>query len=204
VLGTALTVPQGQVEIATRTVLPYGAMVSVSGGISPTTELWADAGASLAGGDGVRTYAAGLKQTIHRSRNVAISLVGSVRSLRFDGLFDDEGDGGTSGAYEHLAMAGFAVTYASDTGGVMVTAGLHGAMSLDHSTDQPALFETLGLSLGEANTRVLGELIHVDGGSLGFAGVRLGSNTTTFDAGAIFGSGAGLIPAPLLSLRTRL
>jgi hypothetical protein len=208
VIGTALTVPQGQVEVATRTLFPYAGMVSIAGGLTSTTEIWADAGSSIAGGtDGVRSYAAGIKQVIAKSRNFQLAAVGSVRSLRLDGLFDDEdvSDGGGSTAdYSHLAMAGLAATLVSDTGGVIVTFGVQGARSIDHSTSDTALVEMAGLSLGEGNTRVLAEAVHVDGGVLGFLGVRLGSDATALDVGAILANGVGLVPAPLVSLRTRL
>jgi hypothetical protein len=196
VTGTALTVPEGQVELAVRSALPFGGMLSIAGGVTSTTELWADVGYFHEfEDDGMKTYAAGIKQVVAKGKNAQLAVTGSVRT------FDEVDDSDT----ERIAMVGGVVTIASDNGGLIASAGLSGARLLDDSDDDTVVFGTLGLSLGSDNIRFLAELVRLhDEGSIGFTGVRLGGNRVAFDVGTLIVEDEGFIPLPILSLRGRM
>jgi hypothetical protein len=194
VTGTALTVPEGKVEIALRTALPLGGLLSLAGGLTSTTELWVDAGRFGEDSDDLATYAVGLKQVVGGGTNAQLAVTGSLRSVK-EGGGDD---------LERIASLGAVVSLSSDGGGLTVSGGLTGMTLLDDSGDA-VLLGTVGVSMGSQTTRMLAEVVRLhDEGTVGFLGLRLGNAKAALDVGTVVAPEEGFIPLPLLSFRGRM
>ncbi len=194
VMGTALTVPEGHVELTARTaVLVSGVMVA--GGLTSTTELWADANVVLPieDGDSTTVYGVGIKQVLGRGRNWQLAATGSLRAA------NDHGD------HARFATVGGVLTMCSDDCSLMFDAGLSVVM-IESEKATPLI--VLGASAGGPRARLLAELLRAqnatDAGSMLFFGVRFGGSKTSVDLGLMKVLDQSDAVLPLLSLQTRM
>jgi len=195
VTSTALTVPSGNAEVSIRVLAPFAALLSIAGGLSNSTELWADAGTSLGdSSDGVSTVGVGLKQVIARGRTWQLAINGSLRYL------GDSGDAIAMGL-----VGGVATGCTDDTCNFMGSAGIQRIFTTDGGSDAPTTFYTFGLSAGGRHTRAMFEVIRVDRDSLMVAGIRFGNARLAFDVAVAMAAVDGdSVPLPLLSAIGRM
>lgn len=186
--GTAITIPEGHVEVSLQMVAPYAGIATLGAGITKSTELWVDGATTLStsdGGEAQHTYAVGLKQVLIRSRNGSIAATGALRKI-------SSGFGESSG-WKALGLVGSACL--DDGCGVLVSGSvqrLFGYYSYDYDTGGSSNAQTLitvGASVGGSTTRFLLDLVQLNEDAVGFLGIRLGTTAAAFDLG--FGKSLG-------------
>ena len=193
--GTALTVPQGRVEIAGKSAIVVNG-VSIAAGLTSTTELWADVYTVIDDEGGV--YGAGLKQVLARGDSWQLAATGSIRG------------GGDGGDDERIASLGGIITACTQNCTAMASAGVQVLFADDE--DEALPIYSGGISLGNATSRLVGELMMVeedgDSAGIGYLGVRFGSKKLAADIGlvrVIEDGGSDDLPAwPLFSLAGRM
>jgi hypothetical protein len=173
-------------------------MLGINAGITRTTEIWADAIATVPEDEGAsRAYGAGIKQIIGRTPNAAFAVTASIRKL--DDGYDAQGVGWKSlGAVASLCV--------DDSCNFLVSGALQELFSYREAHDgEQATMLTLGVSVGGSTSRVLAELVDLDGASIGFLGARFGNRSAAFDLGfgTALGEGGGE-SLPWLGLTGRL
>ena len=187
IASTAITIPEGHVEVSLQMLAPYAGIATLGAGITKSTELWVDAASTLSneGGEAEHTYAVGLKQVLFRSRNGSIAATGSLR--KFSSGF------GESDGWKSLGLVGSACL--DDGCGVLVTGAvqrLFGYYSYDYDTGGSTNAQTLitvGASVGGSTTRFLLDVAQLNEDAVGFLGIRLGTASGAFDLG--FGKSLG-------------
>lgn len=192
--GTALTVPQGTVEIAGKTAIVVNG-VSIAAGLTSTTEIWADVYTVIEDEGGV--YGAGLKQVLGRGDSWQLAATASVRGGG-DG-FDDEKIGSIGGIFSAC----------TERCNAMASAGIQ-VLFADGEDESLPVF-TGGVSFGSATTRLVGELLlaseNGESAGIGYFGVRFGSKKLAADLGLIrvIEDSSDDIPVwPLLSVAGRM
>ncbi|MBA2538962.1 MAG: hypothetical protein H0V17_04950 [Deltaproteobacteria bacterium] len=166
--GTALTVPEGRVELTGRSAILVNG-VGIAAGVTSTTEIWADAyGAE----DDFTIYGAGIKQVLGRGRNWQLAATASIHG------------GSDGGSDERIASVGGLLTACTDNCAIMATAGVLLLMAED---DDAIPVFTGGISIGRATTRLVSEVAFAneggEGGGVGFLGIRFGSRKVNCDLG---------------------
>lgn len=187
VSSTAITIPEGHVEVSLQMLAPYAGIATLGAGITKSTELWVDGATTLSndGGEAEHTYAVGLKQVLFRSRNGSIAATGSLR--KFSSGY------GESDGWKSLGLVGSACV--DDGCGLMVSGSvqrLFGYYSYDYDTGGSTNAQTLitvGASVGGSTTRFLLDVVQLNEDSVGFLGLRLGTASAAFDLG--FGKSLG-------------
>lgn len=182
ITSTAVTVPEGKVEVTLQAVIPFVGMVGLNAGITKSTELWVDGATSInrdGGSDSETAYGIGVKQVLLRGGNASFALTGSVRKLS-SGF--SSGDGWRSlGAVGSLCS--------DDSCNLMISGGVQRLFGFRHSYDgdsggsEAVTMVTLNASLGSGSTRLLLDTVTIDGGTVGFLGLRLGNKSAAFDLG---------------------
>jgi hypothetical protein len=170
--GTAITVPQGRVELTARSAILVNG-VGIAAGLTSTTEIWADA-YRVAGfdGGGASLYGAGLKQVLGRGDSWQLAATASIRG------------GSDGGDDERLATLGGVLTGCTENCGIMASVGMS-VLMLEDEESLPVF--TGGVSVGGPTIRLLTELMFVnengEGDALGFVGLRFGSRKVNCDLG---------------------
>lgn len=175
--ATAITVPEGQVEATLQSVVPVAGLIGLNAGLTKSTEVWVEAGGVLDfgddGGGGGHEFGVGIKQSLLRTSRVALALTASAR--RFSG----------SGGESLGGIGAVGTLCVDDDCGLEVSAGLQrmfGFHESDYDSNGPGEnLITLSASMGTPTTRLIVEAMSIDGDSLGFLGVRLGSKTVAVD-----------------------
>lgn len=195
--GTALTVPQGQVEVAGRTAIVVNG-ASVAAGLTSSTEVWADFYTVLI--EEGTVYGAGIKQVLARGDSWQLAATAGVRGA------------GDSGDDEVIGTVGGVLSMCSDNCTLMASGGVQVLLANDGSDALPIF--SGGLSMGSPTMRLVIEGMFsredYELAGIGYLGVRFGSRKTTADLGLarLFDGAAGgdseLIPVPLFSLATRM
>ena len=193
--GTALTVPQGQVELSAKSAILVNGM-SIAAGLTSTTEVWADIYGVLEEGGGI--YGLGIKQVLARGDSWQLAATGSIRG------------GSDGGGDEKIGSLGGVISACTEQCAAMASAGVQVLFTQDDDETLPIY--SGGLSLGSATTRLVGEVMFAtENGALegiGYLGVRWGSKKLAVDLGLIHPieeGGSGDIPAwPLLSVAGRM
>lgn len=167
--GTALTVPQGRVEIAGRSAIVVNG-VSIAGGLTSTTELWADIYGVI--DEDASVYGAGIKQVLARGSNWQLAATASIRG------------GSDGGSDEKIGLVGGLLTACTERCTVMATGGV---AVLFADSDEAIPYYSAAISVGAPTVRLIGELVSAKDGdefeSLGFLGVRFGSAKYSVDMG---------------------
>ncbi len=182
VTSTALTVPEGKVEVTLQVVVPAFGIAGLNAGLTKSTELWVDGATSLGEGDGngnEATYGAGIKQVLLHGHNASLALTGAVRAFP-NGYNSSRG-------WKSLGAVGSLCTddscYVMISGGVQRLFGFHASYDgYSDETDAATMF-TLNGSLGTGTTRFLVDFVKVGRDRAGFLGLRLGSRLMAFDLG---------------------
>ena len=207
VLGTALTVPAGEVELSVRTVIVAGE-ATVAIGITPTTELWVDAALGVALD---HTYAVGLKQVMVHRPAWQLALEGAARHItEYDSdSYDPVGTlsfGPTLGGRAD-AFALTAITSAcADDCHALFTGGMTAAVMPSSTAQYAALFYAwLDASYGGEHVRGIVELAAVPGvgGAFGMVGLRAGWRHVAVDVGLGYASVDAPIVLPVISAAYR-
>ena len=193
--GTALTVPQGRVEVAGKSAIVING-ISVAAGLTSTTELWADVYTVIE--DEGSVYGAGLKQVLARGDSWQLAATGSIRG------------GGDGGDDERIASLGGIVSACTQNCAAMVSGGVQVVFADDE--DEALPIYSGGISVGGATSRLVAELMMAqengDSAGLGYLGVRFGSKKLAADIGlvrVIEDGGSDELPAwPLFSLAGRM
>ncbi|CAN5818445.1 hypothetical protein BH11MYX3_BH11MYX3_45880 [soil metagenome] len=179
VSSTALTVPEGKVEVTLQAVVPFFGIASLNAGITKSTELWV-AGATTINdeseGDSETAYGIGVKQVLVRGRNASVALTGSLR--KFSGGFNSGNGWKSLGAVASLCS--------DDSCNLLVSGGvqqLFGFRDGDYGESKAVTMVTLNASVGSGNTRLLLDTVTIEGETVGFLGVRLGGRSGAFDLG---------------------
>jgi hypothetical protein len=187
VLGTALTVPAGEVELSVRTVIVAGE-ATVAIGITPTTELWVDAALGVALD---HTYAVGLKQVIVHRPAWQLALEGAARHItEYD-----------SDSYDPVGTLSFGPTLGGRADAFALT-----AIASACADDCRALFYAwLDASYGGEHVRGIVELAAVPGvgGAFGMVGLRAGWRHVAVDVGLGYASVDAPIVLPVISAAYR-
>lgn len=201
--STALTVPEGKVELSLQAIAPFAGIASLNTGITRSTELWIDGATTLQAddydGSHETAYGVGVKQVLLRDRKLAFALTGSVRRMSSYG----SGHGWTSlGGVGTLCLDDSCAVIVS--GAVQHLFGYHEGYDGSSSTGETAV--TLGISAGNATTRFLVDTITLEGHTLGFVGLRLGNQSGAFDFGfaRALGESGGEETVPWVGLTGRL
>ena len=167
---TALTVPQGRVEISMRGLVPYAGLATIAAGLGPTTELSADVGGVLVDTPAA-VLGAGVKQVLVQGDRVQVSVGGSVRRIH-----DPDANGIL------LAQLGGTLSACADRQcSLLVSAGLSGVYAREEDATLPVV--SLGISAGSRYTRLLGEVFVIERAAIVFGGLRFGNATFTGDVG---------------------
>ena len=207
VLGTALTVPTGEVELSARTVIVAGE-ATVAIGLAPTTELWVDAALGTALD---HTYAVGLKQVIVHRGTWQLALEGTARRItEYDSNpYDPVGTlsfgptlGGRADAFGLTAIA----SACADDCHALFTGGVTAAVMPSSSAQNAALFYAwIDASYGREHVRGIVELAAVPGvgGAFGMLGLRAGWRHVAFDVGLGYASIGTPIVLPVISAAYR-
>ncbi len=172
--STAITVPEGKVEVTLQTVVLAG-LISLNAGLTKSTEVWVEGAAAVGidSGDTPHEYGIGIKQSLLRTPKLAIALTASARKI-------SENSGETLGG-----VGAVATVCVDDACGLQVSGslqrmfGFHESEYDDNGPGENVI--TLGASLGNATTRVMVETMTIEGDSLGFLGVRFGSKSVAVD-----------------------
>ncbi len=148
-------------------------------------------------------YGAGIKQSLLRTRNLALAVTGSMR--KFVG----------SGSERLMAIGAVGTLCVDDS----CTFELSGSFSRVWSrfesdfetSDRGENLVTVSVSVGNASTRFLAEALEVEGEGVGFLGLRFGNRTWAVDLGLVrplagpFVGGETDIPAlPWIAVSARL
>jgi hypothetical protein len=197
---TAITVPQGTVELTLQSVIPFAALGGLNAGVTKSTELWIEGGAAIADSDEhPYEYGAGIKQVLVRSDKLAIALTGSMRK------FSEDGDN------KLMSVGGVGTLCIDDECGLLVSGsiariwGFNESDYDDNGTGENLI--TLSASAGNATTRVMLEAMQVDGEAIGFFGVRFGNKTTALDLALVtaLSEDTGDVPAlPWIGVSSRM
>lgn len=182
---TALTVPQGTVDVSMRTLFPYAALATISVGVGPTTELSADLGGTIIDDSQAALVGGGVKQVLVRTDRVQLSVGGSIRRLHMP-----DGDGGIN-----FAQAGGTLSACLDQPcSVLVSGGLSAIYTTEEDRLLPSL--TVGISAGSRHTRVLGEAFVVEDVTVLVGGLRFGNVKYSGDLGllAVLVDDTGILP----------
>jgi hypothetical protein len=199
--STAVTVPEGKVEVTLQAVVPFAGIASLNAGITKTTELWID-GASTAesdyDGNNETAYGVGVKQVLFRDQRLAFALTGSLR--KGSGLGSGEG-------WKSLGAVGSLCL--DDNCGLVVSGALQQLFTYhdNYEGDSSSVtMLTFGVSAGTATTRFLIDTVTIDGDTVGFLGMRLGNQGGAFDFGfaKLLGGDGGDETIPWLGLTGRL
>lgn len=188
--GTALTVPQGQVELSARSAIVVNGL-SIAAGLTSTTEIWGDAYTAIEG-EGT-LYGVGLKQVLARGEGWQLAATGSFRG------------GSDGGSDETLATLGGVLTACSEDCRVMASGGV----SLLMADDEQLPLYSAAVSVGSPTTRLIGEVLMVrendDLAGIGFLGMRFGSRKFAADLGLakLLEDGDDFV-LPMLSISSRL
>lgn len=206
VTSTAVTVPEGKVEVTLQALVPFAGVASLNAGITKTTELWVDAvSTDESDYDGSRetAYGIGVKQVLFRDKKLAFALTGSLRKMTSYGT----GHGWKS-------LGGVGTLCLDDACGVVMSGGLqylfgyHDGYYSDYGGESSTgeAMVTLGISAGSATTRFLIDTVTLDGHTLGFLGMRLGNGSGAFDFGfaKALGEDGGEETIPWVGLTGRL
>lgn len=196
---TAITVPAGQVELTMQSLIPFAALAGLNAGLTSTTEVWVE-GATAFVEDAGGEYGAGIKQSLVRTRNLALAVTGSMRK------FTDGGSG------NKLLGIGGVATLCVDDGCALELSGslarIWGFNESDYDTNGPgANLITVSASVGNATTRFLVEAMTVDGDTIGFLGLRFGNKKWAMDLAVVrpFDDGDMEVPAlPWIGASARL
>jgi hypothetical protein len=194
--GTALTVPAGKVELGARTAF-LASGVTINGGLSSTTELWAEAYGVVDEGSIV---GAGIKQVLGRGDSWQLAATASVRVLTEENQHD-------LGSEEmRIGSVGGVLTMCTESCSVMLT----GAVQLWMATGEESFpVGTLGVSFGGKRARLFGEIVRPladvddDDANVAFFGLRFGSTRTSFEIAIATADGEDEV-LPILGLQTRL
>ena len=204
--STALTVPEGKVEVSLQAVVPFAGIASLNAGITKTTEVWVDGASTTESDDGSNetAYGFGVKQVLFRDKRFAVALTGSLRKM--------SAGYGTGQGWKSLGGVGSLCL--DDRCGILVSGGVQQLFgyrerySDDFSGVEPesVTMVTLGISAGTATTRFLIDTVTVDGDTLGFLGMRLGNATGAVDFGFVkmLGEQGGDETIPWVGLTGRL
>lgn len=183
VSSTAVTVPEGKVEVTLQAIVPFAGIASLNAGITKTTELWVDGASTTESdydGSHDTAYGIGVKQVLFRDKQLAFAVTGSLRKVPGIG----SGDGWRSlGAVGSLCL--------DDGCGVLVSGAVQQLFGYHEDAYGPNAYGggrsetllTLGVSVGTATTRVLIDTITLDGETVGFLGMRLGNARGAVDLG---------------------
>ncbi len=179
VTSTALTVPEGKVEVTLQAVVPFVGILGLNAGITKSTELWVDGATSLndeSDSDSETAYGVGIKQVLFRGRNFSFAVTGSVRKLS-DGYSSRNG-------WKALGAVGSVCS--DDSCNVMISGGvqqLFGFRNDDYGESEAATMLTLNASVGSGTTRLLLDMVTIEDDTVGFLGLRLGTRSAAFDLG---------------------
>ncbi|HEX4455838.1 MAG TPA: hypothetical protein VH143_33490 [Kofleriaceae bacterium] len=199
-LGTALTVPAGDVELSGRAAVGAAGVADVATGLTATTELWVEAAIGTAAD---HSYALGLKQVIVHRRTWQLALEGAARHLTESDSdpYDPVGTlsfGPSNGRADAFALAAIASACA-DGCRALFTAGVTAAVMPASSAQSAALlYAWLDASYGGEHVRGIFELAAFpvrDGELVGVAGVRAGWRHVAFELGLGY---AGTEPSPIV------
>ncbi len=185
-LGTALTVPAGDVELSGRTVLIAGE-ANVAIGLGRTTELWVDAAIGV-GAD--HTYALGLKQVIVHRPSWQLAVEGAARRItEYDAdPYDPVGTlsfAPANGRADAFSLAVIASVCADDCH-ALFTGGVSAAVMPGSGQSAALFYGWLDASYGGAHVRGIFELAAFpvfDGHAIGVLGLRAGWRHVAFDVG---------------------
>ena len=174
--STAVTVPEGKVEVSLQAVVPFAGIASLNAGITKTTELWVDGASTTESdyeGNNETAYGIGVKQVLFRDKSLAVALTGSLRKTSSFG----DGEGWKSlGAVASLCF--------DDRCGLVVSGAIQQLFGYhDYGDSRSETMVTLGISAGTATTRFLIDTVTIEGATVGFLGMRLGNGSGAFDFG---------------------
>ena len=188
-MTSALTVPEGHVEVAGRGMLLLGGLGEISAGLTSSTEIWADYGKLFTfndEGDSTATYGFGAKQVLAHDRTRQVAITGSLRRLDGEMLFAGS------------AMASFCSDTTCDT---MFTLGAGIAAANNHTV--PVASGSILTGSGAFHGMV--EAMWLDQAGLGVLGMRIGGANVAFDIGmGIALSSSPPVMLPIAGLAARM
>jgi hypothetical protein len=191
VVGSALTVPEGHVEVTGRAMLPVGALANISAGLTSSTEIWADVGGLInfddEESDSTKIYGFGMKQVLTHDHVRQFAITGSMH--RIDG--------------EPIVAASAVGSFCSDNSCdllVSVSAGLAASRA-----DTLPVFEG-SLLTGSGVFHAAVELLWLGKAGVGIVGGRIGGSNVALDLGVglPLQSGEKIVPLPMAGLGLRI
>lgn len=190
VVGSALTVPEGHVEVTGRALLPVGVLGQISAGLTSSTEIWASYGGLIAfdeESESTKLYGFGMKQAIANDRTRQLAITGSLWRVDGEPLFSGSLVGSICSNDDCDTLINLSV-----------------GLGASNETTVPMI--NGGILTGSGAYHAAVELMWLGKGALGILGGRIGGENLALDLGVglPLGGGEKVIPLPMAGLGLRM